>query len=198
MAVSPEAHIETQRSEPEAAPPPELDLLALVPGNAATYRQRSRAVLGADVQNGAPSPVQHVRANRCATWERIGEVGDVRHGQPGVALHMIDHESFLQGVSYACGVPRPALDPCVGPGELRADIVDPRPDLERARYPHDAEVAADPVTEGVPELRVGDGEVQVRRHGVVAGEDRVAGREPGGPAGRGAADARVVVNGGAV
>jgi len=64
MAVSPEAHIETQRSEPEAAPPSELDLLALVPGNAAAYRQRPRAVLRADVQHGAASAVQHVRAHR--------------------------------------------------------------------------------------------------------------------------------------
>src|SRR6266571_5026935 len=194
--MRPEAHIETERTQPDAAAEPELHLLALVAGHAAAQGQKAEPLLAADVNHGAAARVHDVAADGRARPHAQGRVGDVIDRELGRRLHMVSDDGRNDRIADVVEVG--AVDTRVLPGQLGADVVHTYADLHRTGDEHDPHVAPD----AAPERRADavipvDQPLELRRHGVGAGEQRVAGREAARTDGAVVRDAEVIADRGA-
>src|SRR5690349_24389443 len=108
---------------------------------------------------------------------------------------MVADEGRVRGVPRGTGKPPKvrAVLPCVGPGDRCADVVHADPELYRTGHPGEPDVAAKPVAERIPGLRIlGEGPA-IRRDRVRATENRVARDEPAIAVGPRVSDAEIVM-----
>src|SRR6266699_1938477 len=167
--MRPEAHIKTERTQPDAAADPELHLLALVARYAAAQGQEAEPLLAADVNHGAAARVHDVATDGRARPHAEGRVGDVTDGELGRRLHMVSDDGRNDRIADVVEVG--AVDARILPGQLGADVVHTYADLHRTGDEHDAHVAPEAAPERCADAVVPiDQPLELRRHRVGAAE----------------------------
>ena len=189
--MGPDAEVQSEPPHAETATKTELQLLTLVARHAATYGKQPVPLLGAEVDDRPASRIEDVATHRRAGAHAECRIGDVADRQFGRGLDVVRQNGRADRV--AIRVVLNALDPRIGPGQLRTNVVRADANLERAGNPRDADVTADAVAVR-PVRRLHDAVEEDRGRDT---KDRIADGEAGGadaPAVRGA---EVVVRRGA-
>src|SRR4029077_1244453 len=187
VRVRPEADVEAHRAEAHATAPAELDAFALIARDAAAQGDEAEPLLPADVHHAAPPGIQDIRAEGRVP-DAVADIGDVGDRELGLRFHMVGDRLRERPV-----VVERAVLSSVGPRDRRPDVVHADPELDGPGDPREADVAPEPVTEGVPRLRVLGERPAIRRHRVRAAEDGVARDEPAIAVSARIADAEVVM-----
>src|SRR6185436_4808391 len=89
ITVGPEPDVQPYGPEPQAAAPAELHLLALVARHTAAQRERTHALLRADVDHGSPPRVYDIAPDRRPGAHPQRGVGDVGDGELRRALDVV-------------------------------------------------------------------------------------------------------------